>query len=140
MIARPSRRWPRTLGSRPSHTYLSTPLASSFENSGWLFELLIRFVPIHQIPPSGDVFRAAILILEIVSVFPDVQTQDGFLAVHERAVLIRGGQNLEFRAAALDEPSPSGTEPGGRRGVEFFFERIEAAKVRGDYAFDFAFR
>ncbi len=59
--------------------------------------LVIGFggVPIDHIPPGRDVIGPAILVVEIVRVFPDIETDDGFAfdardgLAHERAILVR---------------------------------------------------
>src|SRR5688572_21207508 len=49
---------------------------------------LVHLRPVHDIPPGIDVVRPAILVLEIVGVLPDVDTEDHLLPVHQRAVLV----------------------------------------------------
>src|SRR5687767_8372932 len=49
--------------------------------------LFDRF-PVDRVPPSGDIFRAAVLILEIVGMLPDINSKYRELAFHDRAVLI----------------------------------------------------
>ncbi len=59
----------------------------------------------------GDVIGAAVLIVEVISMFPHINADDRGQTVRERAVLIGGGDNSEA-AALLDEPSPTGAEAG----------------------------
>src|ERR1044072_5676058 len=69
-------------------------------------------VPIHHVPPSGDVVRPAILVFQIVRVLPDIETEDGGLTLHEGVVLVGRARDREL-AAVLDQPCPSGAKPTG---------------------------
>ena len=73
-----------------------------------------NFIPIHHVPPRGDVVGSAILVLEVVRVLPYVQPEDGRFAFHQRAVLIRGAVGLEG-PAAHHQPRPTAAE--ARRAV-----------------------
>ena len=57
---------------------------------------LADFVPIHHVPEGFEVFGAAILVFEVVSVFPNIATQNGNprFFVHERIILI--GRRADF--------------------------------------------
>src|SRR3954447_6700253 len=61
-----------------------------------LLQLLVNCVPVNNIPPCRDVFGTAILILQIVSVFPDIQTKDRLLSFHVGAILIGRRSNLKL--------------------------------------------
>ena len=72
-------------------------------------------VPIDDIPECGYVVRSAILIIQVVGVFPNIETDDGGSrdvgdAFHERGILIWGGGYGEGAVGLLDEPSPARTE------------------------------
>ena len=90
-------------------------------------------VPVHDIPEGGDVVGAAVLVVEVVGVFPDVEAEDGGAFAtgdgfaHDGGVLVGGGGDGEF-AVEDDEPCPAGTEAGGGGFREFGFEVIEAAE------------
>src|SRR5262249_8148219 len=94
-------------------------------------------VPVHRAPPGGDVVRAAVLILEVVRVLPDVQAEDGGALlprrddVHQRVVLVGGRGDGEL-AVAYDQPGPAGAESGGAGLGERLLEGREAAQVRRD--------
>src|SRR4029078_11217073 len=47
-----------------------------------------RRIPIDYVPPSGDVIGTAILILQVVSMLPNVDAHDRRVAMHQGAVLI----------------------------------------------------
>src|SRR5881394_633977 len=84
------------------------PAASLLRRSKSLGDL----IPIHHVPESRYVIRAAILIVEIVGVLPYVQAQKrraadaGGCLAHQRAVLVGRRTDREF-AAIDDEPSPT---------------------------------
>src|SRR3954462_13019839 len=65
--------------------------------------------PVDHIPPGPDVIRPAVLILEVVGVLPDVESQDRLLAFHERVVLVRRARDRKL-AAVRDEPGPARSE------------------------------
>src|SRR3989442_11631563 len=58
--------------------------------------------PIHHVPPCGHVLSTTILILQVVGVLPHIETQDGHLDVHERAVLV-GGRGDLYAATVNDK-------------------------------------
>src|SRR5215211_7955371 len=89
--------------------------------------------PVHHVPENVDVLQAAVPVLEVVGVLPQVQPQHGRLALHERRVLV--GRRL-YRERAVwidDQPGPARAEqcPGCRRG-EPLLEAFERAKTPGD--------
>src|SRR6266576_368543 len=80
-------------------------------------------IPIHHIPPGLDVIAAHVLILQIVRVLPNVETQDGFRVTAEQigCVLIGSGVDGQF-AVLQNEPRPAGTEAAEARGRELFLK------------------
>src|SRR4029077_18725305 len=54
--------------------------------------------PVDHVPPRRDVIGAPVLVLELVGVLQHVESQHRHLAVHERAVLIGGAEQLELAA------------------------------------------
>ncbi len=57
---------------------------------------LFGCLPVDDIPPSVDVVGSTVLVVEIVSMFPDIQTNDGDLSFHQRAILIGCGHDLQI--------------------------------------------
>ena len=81
-----------------------------------------------------EVIRAAVAIIDVVGMLPDVAAEDRRGAVHQRALAIGGLGNLQL--AVLDrQPAPAGAElaDAGRR--EIGLEFLEAAEVLGDLLF-----
>src|SRR2546423_13051084 len=57
-------------------------------------ELLVSLgheFPIHHIKPCRDVFGTAVLVLEIIGMFPDINSEQRLLALADRRVLVRRG-------------------------------------------------
>src|ERR1041385_5839986 len=66
-------------------------------------EPLLRFLPVHDVPPRTEIIRAAILILQIIGVLPHVDADHRELPFHHRRVLV--GTRTDLHAAAgFDEP------------------------------------
>ena len=91
-------------------------------------------VPIDDVPEGRNVVRATILVVQVISVLPNIESEDrsaiansGFLA-HERVVLIRGGANSKASISLYAEPSPARSETSGARFGKFFFKSIERSK------------
>ena len=50
----------------------------------------VDFFPVDYVPPGLQVFRAAVVVFEIVGVLPDVVAEDGMEALRDGIILIRG--------------------------------------------------
>ena len=76
--------------------------------------------------------RAAILIIKVISVLPDVEGQDGIEAVGDGVVRsgILGDCELAFRVCL--EPYPAGSEEGRAFSFEVLLEGGEGAPLGGD--------
>ena len=79
-------------------------------------------------------------MLEIVGVFPDVDSVDGGTAGHEGRVLIREGFDEKFSVFAATEPSPTASEDAHRAFGHFFLPLFIAAKGCFDLLGQFALR
>src|SRR5205823_14605631 len=65
--------------------------------------------PVHHVPPGIDVVGTLVLIFQVVGMLPDVDAEDGRLAVHEGAILVRRAEDLQL-AVGEDEPGPAAAE------------------------------
>lgn len=91
----------------------------------------------------GEVVGAAVLVVEVVGVFPHVHTQnrgaadarDGF--AHQRVVLVGGGHDIEL-AVLDDQPRPARAEAGLGGVFELLLEGVEAAEGAVDGVQQFA--
>ncbi len=67
-------------------------------------------IPVDHVPPGVKVLGAAVLILEIVGVLPNIVAHDRVQTVHKWAVLVGSGDDLEFAILVEHEPRPSRAE------------------------------
>jgi hypothetical protein len=77
--------------------------------------VLRHLVPVHHVPKVAYVFRSAVLIFEVVGVFPYIESQNGehdfvgsTIALHERIVLVGRTDQLEFVALTNTGRNASG--------------------------------
>src|ERR1700730_18103466 len=80
------------------------------ESASGLREQLIDILPVHQmIDKCLQIIRAAIAIIDVIGVLPDVDAEDRRGAMHQRVFAI-GGLG-DFKLAVLHrQPSPARTE------------------------------
>src|SRR5690349_3808261 len=83
--------------------------------------------PVHHVPPGAHVVGAAVLVLEVIRVLPDVAAEHGRLAGHEWAVLVGRAFDGERAAAVERQPAPSAAEPARARLGELLLELREPA-------------
>src|SRR5258708_32294473 len=83
------------------------------------------------VTPRGKIFRTAVVVFQVVVVFPNVVAEDGEEALGEGVVWIRRGKDLNVVAFA-SEPDPSGAELFYPGVVELGLEIFEVAESLGD--------
>src|SRR5260370_7043180 len=66
-----------------------------------------NLIPVDYVPPGGEVVGAAILVLEILGMLPDIVTHYREHTVHHRAVLLASRDDLQFATPVEHEPRPS---------------------------------
>ena len=66
-----------------------------------LLVLFIDKVPVDDAEPFIDVINAAVLILQVVSMFPDVQAEQRSLPFCQRVILVGSGKNFKLVAQPL---------------------------------------
>src|SRR5205809_1154124 len=93
---------------------------------------LCDLAPIYHVPPRLDVIRPAVLVIQVIGVLPNVDAEQGRVAIHERTVLIWCRSHFEFAALVLDQPGPTAPETFCPCVREFFLEGLEAAEGRLD--------
>ena len=79
-------------------------------------------------------------MLEVVGVFPDVDTVDGGAAGHQGGVLIGEGFDEKFSVFASTEPSPTASEDTHRAFGHLFLPHFITAKGIVDLLGQFAVR
>src|SRR5947209_18525216 len=80
--------------------------------------------PVDHVPPRRDVLGPAVLVLEVVGMFPDVEAEDRRAPLHQRAVLVGGGFDTQRAAAVQREPGPAAAEAARRCPGELVLERV----------------
>ena len=94
-----------------------------------VLEALIDFVPVNDVPPGLQVFGTAVVVLQVVGVFPDVVAHDGVETLGDGIVLVGSAEDLHLAAGGLAcEPDPSAAELLGAGFVELSLEIFEAAE------------
>src|SRR5580704_13816436 len=90
-------------------------------------------VPIEHLPEGAQIFGPSVLVLEIISMFPNVHAKYRrplyLCYIHQRVVLVWRRADLEL-AVFEDQPGPTAAKPAHRRGIEFFLEGVKTAKGR----------
>ena len=76
-------------------------------------------IPVDDVEKVLDVFAAAVLVLQVVGVFPDVQDQQGDDApLGQVLVLFRGEDNQRLVFGAVGQDAPATALDGGGCGLE----------------------
>src|SRR5438105_6063940 len=96
-------------------------------------------VPVDHVPPRRDIIWPAVLVLEVVRVFPHVQPHNRLLSLHQGIVLVRRARDRELAVALIDQPGPSRAESPRTRGGELFLELRDVPKGALDRISDPAF-
>src|SRR5712691_6383591 len=94
-------------------------------------EAIVDLRPVHNVPPGVDVIGPAVLILQVVRVFPHVDAEDDLLPFHQRAVLVRGAFDHEL-ATLIDHPRPAAAEAADTGLLQLLLELVETAERRVD--------
>ena len=91
--------------------------------------ILADLGPVDHVEEGLDVIGPAILVIEVVGVFPDIETEDGRAGAiddagtHARVVLV--GCRTDAQLAVVDaQPRPAGSEPRGTGGAERLLEFV----------------
>ena len=106
--------------------------------------VLLGLIPVEDVPPGFEVIGAAVLVVEVVGMFPHIESEDGLAFdagdsfAHGGVVLVCGRTDLEF-ALVDDQPDPAGAEATGACGLELLFEVFDAAERCDDGFGEFAF-
>src|SRR5262249_28589933 len=85
--------------------------------------------PVGHAPPVVNIRAAVVLIIQVVGVFPHIETHNRKLTRHERAVLIAGVSDLQL-IVGPDQPGPAAAESAQAGGLEAHLECVEVGKSR----------
>ena len=58
-----------------------------------------NFVPVDDIPERTDVVGASILVIQVIGMFPDIETKNGRQSLRERVILI--GRRTDMQSALI---------------------------------------
>ena len=64
-------------------------------------------IPVDHVPPGIEVFRSAVLVLEIVGMFPDIVPHDWIQTFRQWTVLVSSRHNLKFAIPIKNQPGPT---------------------------------
>ena len=90
-------------------------------------------VPVHDVPPRGDIVGALVLVFEVVGVLPDIEAEQrrafttGDSLAHDGVVLIGGGDDLQL-ALVERQPRPTAAEPARGGFAKILFETGDIAE------------
>ena len=88
--------------------------------------------PIHQLPPGLKIVCPAVLVLEVIGVLPDVESEQGSEAFGEGIACVGALGYEELAVVVLGEPYPSGAEEADAGVDKGAAEVLEAAEVAVD--------
>ena len=95
-------------------------------------ETLLSCLPVDHIPDGAEVLCLAVLVLQVVGVFPCVNSEDRAELADNR-VLVRIGADLKRASLGiLYKPGPAGSLDACQSSVHLLFQRVEGAEVRVD--------
>src|SRR5690348_12202251 len=94
-------------------------------------EALAGRLPVDDAPPGVHVVVAAVLVLQVVGVLPDVDAQQWPAALRQGRILV-GRAGDDQLAVGGDQPRPAAAEPLHGVVLELGLERVEAAEVALD--------
>src|SRR5271170_5835845 len=86
-----------------------------------------------------DEIGPAVLVVEVIGVFPYVAGQERGLPFGQRSDRVRRADNLE-RTLVGDKPGPAAAELADRRRLELLLELVETAAIAGDRRCEIATR
>ncbi|MFM1943105.1 MAG: hypothetical protein RI897_2087 [Verrucomicrobiota bacterium] len=111
-------------------------MLSAFVLKGLLFrggEEVADLGPVHHTPDGLEIVGTAVLVFEVVGMFPDIDAEDGGAFAtgdgftHEGVILVGGGSDGDL-ASGREQPDPAAAEAAGAGGFELGFEFIEGAE------------
>src|SRR5215203_5753045 len=73
---------------------------------------LVDRIPVDRVPPGLEIFRTAVLVLQVVGVLPDVVAKHRVTGRlddpgHQRVVLVRCGDHRKPAVRTDDDPGPA---------------------------------
>src|ERR1700681_3341385 len=84
-----------------------------------------------------QIIRAAVAIIDVIGMLPDIDAEDRRRAMHQRIFAVGGLGNFEL-AVLHRQPGPARTELANAGGGEIGLEFLKPAEVLGDLLFQTA--
>ncbi len=72
----------------------------------------VEELPVHDFGQGTDVFVPAVLVLEVIGVFPEIDSEEDLAALKEGRVLVGGGFEFEGTILVDADPEPAAAEDG----------------------------
>src|SRR5690606_39209033 len=94
--------------------------------------LLVCKVPVDHVAEGLDIIGAWILILQVVGMLPDIDTDDRRQPLRETAILIVQPDNGELAVAVFHQPGPAASKHLQRRRAKLLGKFIVGAKLLVD--------
>ena len=97
-----------------------------------LLKALANGAPVDDVPDCAEVLGLAVLVLEVVGVFPGVNAHQGLEVAGDGVLVGAGDEAQSSRGLVLDEPCPAGALDASKSGVGLLLEVVEGAEVLVD--------
>jgi hypothetical protein len=94
-----------------------------------LLESLGNGAPVNDLPDGAEVLSLAVLVLEVISVLPSINTKERLKSASDGVLVGSGDNGQSARVLVLDEPGPAGALDASEGSVGLLLERVEGAKV-----------
>ena len=96
-------------------------------------------VPVDDLPEGFEVGGAAVLVVQVVGMFPHVEGEEGLEAVSYRIVCIGALEDNQFTILLGGEPHPSAAEEAHALGFKIGLEGFEGAPLLLDLGKEWRF-
>ena len=103
-----------------------------------LFESLSDDFPIHDFPKVVKLVGSAVLVIEVVGMFPNIETEQWSQAFGEGITRVRLFRDDEFAGLVLGKPCPAGPEQGDASVAELLLEILQRSPLTVDRFRQFA--
>lgn len=94
-----------------------------------LLKTLSYVAPVDNIPNSAEVLSLAVLVLQVVSVLPSINTHKRLEVASDRVLAHAGDQTKGARGLVLYQPSPARALNASESGVGLLLQVVEGAEV-----------
>jgi len=97
-------------------------------------ETLLHLFPVDNLPNFFEEFGSRVLVIEIVSVLPNIHVEKRSVGSWTDSILVTRGHNLKLLGLlAIAQPGPAGSLNGSSNSRELSLELINTSKVGLDH-------